>query len=233
MWFSTASIITACCASGTGTCMRRARPMAGCGMSPSPAISLEVSTTTTRLPSSSASTRATSRSIVVLPTPGRPRRRIDSPASITSRRMSTVPIDGPAHPAGEADHVADPVADGGDAVERALDAGAVVLAEAADPLDHVGQILAGDRHARDVLAALGEPHLGHPAQVEDDLDQAVLVRMGRDRLLHPRRHHRQQQLQVVGFGPCHARHAVLLGKGYTVSEQERCLEPWGRHPGRL
>ena len=55
MWFSTASIITACCWSGDGTCMRRARPMPGCGMSPSPAISFEVSTITTRLPSSSAS----------------------------------------------------------------------------------------------------------------------------------------------------------------------------------
>ena len=31
MWFSTASIITACCSAGVGTCMRRARPTAGCG----------------------------------------------------------------------------------------------------------------------------------------------------------------------------------------------------------
>ena len=91
MWFSTASIITACCSSGEGTCMRRARPMPGWGMSPSPAISFEVSTTTTRLASSSASTRAASRRMVVLPTPGRPSRRIDSPDSMTSRRMSTVP----------------------------------------------------------------------------------------------------------------------------------------------
>ena len=62
---------------GVGTCMRRARPMPGCGMSPSPAISFEVSTTTTRFPRSSGRTRATSRSIVVGPTPGRPRMRID------------------------------------------------------------------------------------------------------------------------------------------------------------
>ena len=34
-----------------GTCMRRARPMAGCGMSPSPAISFDVSTMMTRLSS--------------------------------------------------------------------------------------------------------------------------------------------------------------------------------------
>src|SRR5690348_1077845 len=71
--------------------MRRARPMPGCGTSPSPAISLLVSTTTTRLPSSSAKTRAASRKSVVLPTPGRPRIRIERPCSTTSRISATVP----------------------------------------------------------------------------------------------------------------------------------------------
>ena len=89
MWFSTASIITACCRAGVLTCMRRARPMAGCGMSPSPAISLEVSTTTTRLVS--ARTRATSRSMVVLPTPGLPRSSMLLPDSTMSPMMSMVP----------------------------------------------------------------------------------------------------------------------------------------------
>ena len=91
MWFSTASIITRCCRSGALTCMRRALPIAGCGMSPSPAISLEVSTTTTRLLNSEARTRAASRSMVVLPTPGRPMIRIERPASMWSRRISIVP----------------------------------------------------------------------------------------------------------------------------------------------
>ena len=91
MWFSTASIITACCSVGVRTCIRRASPIPGCGMSPSPAISFEVSTTTTRLPRSSARTRATSRSIVVLPTPGRPRIRMLCPDSAMSRMMSIVP----------------------------------------------------------------------------------------------------------------------------------------------
>ena len=91
MWFSTASIITACCLAGLGTCIRRARPIAGCGMSPSPAISLEVSTTTTRLRSDSASTRAVSRSSVVLPTPGRPRIRMLSPDSTRSWMIVIVP----------------------------------------------------------------------------------------------------------------------------------------------
>ena len=71
--------------------MRRARPMPGCGMSPSPAISLEVSTMTTRLSSSSASTRAASRSIVVLPMPGRPMIRTLFPDSTRSLMISIVP----------------------------------------------------------------------------------------------------------------------------------------------
>ena len=91
MWFSTASIITACCSSGAGTCIRRALPMPGCGMSPSPAISLEVSTTITRLFSSSAMKRATSRSIVVLPTPGRPRSRTLCSVRTRSSMMRIVP----------------------------------------------------------------------------------------------------------------------------------------------
>ena len=91
MWFSTASIITPCWSVGVRTCIRRASPMPGCGMSPSPAISLLVSTTITRLPRSSASTRATSRSMVVLPTPGRPSSRTLWPPSTMSRMMSMVP----------------------------------------------------------------------------------------------------------------------------------------------
>lgn len=54
------------------TCMRRARPMPTCAMSPSPPISLEVSTITTRLFCASDSSRAISRTTVVFPTPGRP-----------------------------------------------------------------------------------------------------------------------------------------------------------------
>ena len=91
MWFSTASIITSCWSDGVRTCIRRALPMAGCGMSPSPAISFEVSTTTTRLPRSSASTRAASRSIVVLPMPGRPMMRMLFPDSTKSTMISIVP----------------------------------------------------------------------------------------------------------------------------------------------
>mmetsp|Transcript_45619 Transcript_45619/g.87249 ORF Transcript_45619/g.87249 Transcript_45619/m.87249 type:complete len:305 (+) Transcript_45619:729-1643(+) len=92
MWFSTASIITRCCSDGSATCMRRAPPIAGWGTSPSPPISLEVSTMTTRLFSSSESTRASSRITVVLPTPGRPRKRMESLPSNKSRIISTCPV---------------------------------------------------------------------------------------------------------------------------------------------
>ena len=45
--------------------------------------------------------------------------------------------DRPAHPAGDADDLSSPVADSRDAMERALDPGAVVLSEIADALNHV------------------------------------------------------------------------------------------------
>ncbi len=54
------------------TCMRLARPMPACAMSPSPPISLDVSTMTTRLSRVSDSNRAISLITVVFPTPGRP-----------------------------------------------------------------------------------------------------------------------------------------------------------------
>mmetsp|Transcript_11721 Transcript_11721/g.38540 ORF Transcript_11721/g.38540 Transcript_11721/m.38540 type:complete len:265 (+) Transcript_11721:559-1353(+) len=92
VWFWIASTITSCCSVGTATCMRRALPMAGCGTSPSPPISFEVSTMTTRFLRSSLSTRAISRITVVLPTPGRPRKRSDSSVERRSRIISTWPV---------------------------------------------------------------------------------------------------------------------------------------------
>ena len=59
--------------------------------------------------------------------------------------MSMVP-DGPAHPAGQAHNVAAPVADGRDAVQGALQAGAVVGVEITDARDH--QVDLGPRHFR-------------------------------------------------------------------------------------
>ena len=71
--------------------MRLALPMPGWGTSPSPAISLDVSTMTTRLCAWSARTRATSRSIVVLPTPGLPSIRMLLPDKTRSSMILLVP----------------------------------------------------------------------------------------------------------------------------------------------
>ena len=71
--------------------MRRAPPIPGCGISPSPPISLEVSTTTTRFLHSSANNLEISRIVVVFPTPGRPRNRIDLPAVARSATMAAEP----------------------------------------------------------------------------------------------------------------------------------------------
>mmetsp|Transcript_8349 Transcript_8349/g.22291 ORF Transcript_8349/g.22291 Transcript_8349/m.22291 type:complete len:259 (+) Transcript_8349:1625-2401(+) len=92
MWFSTASIITRCCSSGSGTCMRRARPMPTCGMSPSPPISLLVSTMMTRLCKSSDRARLTSLIAVVLPTPGLPKKRMLAPERTMSATMRALPL---------------------------------------------------------------------------------------------------------------------------------------------
>ena len=144
MWFSTASIITSCCSDGVRTCIRRALPIAGCGMSPSPAISFDVSTTTTRLPRSSASTRAASRSIVVLPMPGPAHDQDRLPGLDEVVDDLDRAVDGAPDPARQPDDLAAPVADRADPVERPLDAGPVVVAERADVVDDVGDVGLGD-----------------------------------------------------------------------------------------
>ena len=97
---------------------------------------------TTRLVS--ARMRAASRSMVVLPTPGRPRSRMLLPRLDDVLDDVDRAVDRPADAAGQADDVPAAVADGGDAVQRALDAGAVVGVELADARDDVVDVLAGD-----------------------------------------------------------------------------------------
>mmetsp|Transcript_8006 Transcript_8006/g.29972 ORF Transcript_8006/g.29972 Transcript_8006/m.29972 type:complete len:269 (+) Transcript_8006:2765-3571(+) len=91
VWFCTASIKTWCCSLGDGTCMRRALPIPGWGISPSPPISLDVSTITTRRPHSTLNTRDISRIAVVLPTPGRPNSKIETPVCSKSFTKSALP----------------------------------------------------------------------------------------------------------------------------------------------
>jgi hypothetical protein len=63
-----------------------------------------------------------------------------------------------------------PIAERGDAVERALDAGAVVLAEAADARDDVLEVFVGDRFLRELLGAAGVAGFGEAPEVDDDLE---------------------------------------------------------------
>ena len=230
--------MTLCCMLGSGTCMRRAPPMAGWGTSPSPPISLEVSTITTRLWSSSDSTRAISRITVVLPTPGLPRKRTElgtavgrwggeegggrgwraalsarsrggpeeAPAFLLGgggktrpprpprqqprRTVQDVPdhVDvarhGAAHAAGQPDHGALAVADGGDAVQRPLHARAVVAPKRAQLRLGVRQVLLRDLALAQELAAAAaqEARLGAAPQVEHHLQQVGALRVAHQRL---------------------------------------------------
>ena len=83
--------------------------------------------------------------------------------------------DGAADAAGEADDAPAAVADAGDAVQRALDAGAVVFAELADARDHVIDVALGYLALAEHDLAVGEARLRQPAEVHDDLQQLVLV----------------------------------------------------------
>ena len=175
MWFSTASIITSCCSEGVRTCIRRALPMAGCGMSPSPAISLEVSTTTTRLPMSSA------RHAGGL---AQHRRLADARPTHDQDRLPGLDevvddldraVDRPADAARQADDLAAAVADGADPVERPLDAGPVVVAERADVLDDEGDVGVGDLALEEHHLRIGEAGLGPTTEVHDDLDQRLAI----------------------------------------------------------
>ena len=91
------------------------------------------------------------------------------------------------------------VADGRDAMERPLDARAVVVAERADAGDDVLQVVLGDlaleQHA---LAARAEAGLGPAAEVHHDLDDVEHVGQRADGVADLRRQGLQQRLHVVG-----------------------------------
>ena len=73
--------------------------------------------------------------------------------------------DGAADAAGQANDAVPPVADRGDAVQRAFDAGAIVLRKGADTMDHVIEVFSRDRWIRsDRSPGSGN---GLPAAVRD------------------------------------------------------------------
>ena len=197
MWFSTASIITSCWSDGVRTCMRRALPMAGCGMSPSPAISLLVSTTTTRLPMSSARTRAASRSIVVLPMPGRPMIRIDFPVSTKSLMISIVPKT--ARPMRQVSPTTLPLRLRIALMRWRVRSIPARLSSPKVPMWSTTNAMSDSVISRSssVTSESREPALGPPAQVEDDLDEGGPVGQRVHRVDDLRRQCREEDIEVV------------------------------------
>src|SRR5207244_13436548 len=73
----------------------------------------------------------------------------------------------------QTDHFARAVAERADAVERPLDAGAVVPAELTYARDHERDALRGHLPLRDALLAAGEARFGHPPEVRRELQAAA------------------------------------------------------------
>ena len=88
-------------------------------------------------------------------------------------------VDGAIHGATDAqrqpDDRAQPVADGRDAVQRALEPGAVVGVERTDALVHVVDFFAGDFLVAQNDFVVNEAGGRHAAQVEDDFEQVITV----------------------------------------------------------
>ena len=117
-------------------------------------------------------------------------------------------VDGAEHraadAAGEADDLAGAVADRADAVERPLDAGAVVVAEDADVVDDVRDIGLGDLPVEQVLLAGREPRLRPAAEVHHDLEQVGPVGEPSQAITDLGRECLHQGIEVVGrLAACH------------------------------
>ncbi len=91
-------------------------------------------------------------------------------------------VDRPADPAGEPDDLAGPIADRADPVERALDAGPVVVAKAADMLDHKVKIRLDDLAVQEPHLRVRKARLRPTAEVHHHLDQRHAIRQRVDRI---------------------------------------------------
>ena len=92
------------------------------------------------------------------------------------------PVHRPPDPAGQADDLAVPVADRADPVERALDAGAVVIAERADVVDDVGDVGLDDLALEELDLAVGKRASGRRPRSRTTSISDVPVGEGMERL---------------------------------------------------
>src|SRR5690606_27871627 len=110
-------------------------------------------------------------------------------------------VDGAKHgapdAAGEADDGALAVADRGDAVQGALDAGPVVVAKLTDPAHHVVDVLPGHRFLAQVDETVGKAGFRAAPQVQHDLQELREVVHSDQNIPDIGRQHVQQLLQVV------------------------------------
>ena len=104
---------------------------------------------------------------------------------------------GAPHPAGEADDAAPAVADGGNAVQRPFQAGAVVAAELAQAVD--GRLQVGFLHfaLREFGVAVDEPRFRRPPQVQHHFQQLFQIVPLPQRRGHPLGQHFQHLFQLI------------------------------------
>ena len=123
---------------------------------------------TTRLPASSARTRATSRSIVVLPTPGFPSRRMLSPRADDVLDYADGAVDRAPDTNGQADDVSGTVPHGRDSVQGSLDTCPVVGPERTDVSCDEFDIGVVDLPVAEYHGVIGETSLGRSSEIEDN-----------------------------------------------------------------
>ena len=102
-----------------------------------------------------------------------------------------------AHAHGQADDASGSVADRGDTVERALDAGAVVVAELADVVRHMVEVRRRDRMVGQQDFASRHARLRLAAKVEHDLQQFARVDAVMNRAREVRRQRSRQELGLL------------------------------------
>ncbi len=112
------------------------------------------------------------------------------------------PGDGPTHAAGQADNLATAVADRGNAVERPLDAGPVVVTEGANARGYELEVFRGDGRVVEDDLVVRKASLGLASEVEHHLQQQPLVIETLDRPVEMWRQRLEEQVELrrVGVG---------------------------------
>ena len=128
-------------------------------------------------------------------------------------------LDGPVHRSADAacqpDHLAAPVADRADPVERALDAGTVVVPERADVVDHEGDVGVVDLSIEQAHLCIREAAFRSPTEVHHDLDELLAIRERMHRVDDLGWQRREHRIEIVdGFAlTVLGTHAGLQSKG--------------------